>query len=72
MPWHCHNWANMLRLVLATHFWEDKGVFGSRDYFLVPVTSDVWTLIWSTKYILIIKLITQMETNLRDESIKPN
>ena len=34
------------------------GVFGSRDYFLVPVISDVWTLIWSIKYILITKLIT--------------
>ena len=38
----------------------------------VPVTSDVWTLIWSIKYILITKLITQIETNLRDESIKSN
>jgi hypothetical protein len=36
------------------------------------VTSDVWILIRRTKHELISKLIAQMETNLRDESIKPN
>ena len=30
------------------------------------------TLIWSIKYRLIIKLTVQIETNLRDESIKSN
>ena len=51
---------------------QSKGVFGSGDYFLVPVTSDVWTLIWSIKYRLTTKLTAYIETNLRDESIKPN
>jgi len=36
------------------------------------VTSDVQILISRIKHELIIKLIIQMETNLRDESIKPN
>ena len=39
---------------------------------LVHVTLDVQMLIRRTKYELIIKLITRMETNLRDEFIKPN
>jgi hypothetical protein len=39
---------------------------------LVSVTLDVQILIRRSKYKLIIKLIIQMETNLREESIKPN
>jgi hypothetical protein len=42
------------------------------DQSLVPFTSDVQMLTRKTKHELIIKLIAQMETNLRDESIKPN
>ena len=47
-------------------------VFGFPSESLVHVTLDVWTIIWSMKHRLITKLIAQFETNLRDESIKPN
>ena len=49
-----------------------KGVFG---YLVTPkihATSNIRILIRRTKHELIIKLITQMEANSRDESIKPN
>jgi hypothetical protein len=36
------------------------------------VRTSYLTLIWNTKYRLITKLIAQVETNLRDKSIKPN
>jgi hypothetical protein len=39
---------------------------------LAPITLDVLILIWSIKYGLVTKLIAQIATNLRDESIKPN
>ena len=48
------------------------GVFG---YLVAPkihVTSNIWMLIRRTKHKLIIKLITQIDANSRDESIKPN
>ena len=48
------------------------GVFGSLGPPKILVTSNVWILIRSIKHKLIIKPIAQMETNLRDESIKPN
>ena len=38
----------------------------------IHVTSNVWTHTWSIKYRLIMKLIAQLATNLRDESFKPN
>jgi hypothetical protein len=37
-----------------------------------PCHIERWVLISKTKYELIIKLITQVETDLRDEFIKPN
>ena len=38
----------------------------------ISITSNVWTHTWSIKYRLITKLNTQLTTNLRDESFKPN
>jgi hypothetical protein len=48
-----------------------KGVFSSL-VFLTPITSNVWTHARSVKHRLIMKLIAQIEINLRDKSIKPN
>jgi hypothetical protein len=39
--------------------------------FSSPVTSNIWILIYSIKYGLIIKLIILMKTNTRDKAIKP-
>ena len=47
---------------------QDQGAFQT----LVAVSSDVWTYVFSIKYRLIMKLIVQLATNLRDESFKPN
>jgi hypothetical protein len=57
-------------------------MFGSREKSLISVISnvrmpvliilDARMLVRRTKHELIIKLIVQMETNLRDESIKTN
>ena len=38
----------------------------------IYVTSNIQTYVWSIKYRLITKLITQLAINLRDESFKPN
>jgi hypothetical protein len=52
-------------LSLLGHVWLEL-------IFLSPITSNIWTHTWSTKYRLFIKLKTQLESNLRDESFKPN
>ena len=38
----------------------------------IYVASNIWILIRRTKHELIIKLITQINANSQDESIKPN
>jgi hypothetical protein len=40
--------------------------------FLTHVTSNIAAQVWNTKYRLIIYMSVQIESNLRDESIKPN
>ena len=49
-----------------------QAVFISPPQTLAPVTTDIQTHAWSIKYRLITKLNAQIETNLRDESIKLN
>ena len=57
-------------IVLSTH--KLRGYLAFPSNFIVPITSDIQTLIQSIKYRLITKLNAQIETNLRNESIKPN
>ena len=76
-------WCSQDNQAQSVQTWQDsinltsdasRGVRGVwfLDQILVAVISDIWTLIWSIKYKLITKLTAQIETNLQDESIKPN
>ena len=70
-PWGCWTSTTPLKSQpLAS--WTQLLVFGFLQLNLSPVTSDVYTLVRSIKYSLIVKLITQMRTKRRDEFIKPN
>ena len=49
-----------------------ESLFGSTRTPKIPVISNIWIHVWSIKYRLIMKLIAQLATNLRDKSFKPN
>ena len=58
--------------VVHEKFWELNRTLVSRKKFGQNFLATFATLIRSIKHILIIKLITRMDGNSRDESIKPN